>query len=112
MVRGYVHLLDTPTLTGPVNLVGPDPRPQREVAAEIARQLHRPSVVPAPAFALRVVLGELADDVLGGQRVVPTALRASGFSYEHPDRLASAALDPHLIVPSRHPPSTRASSYV
>ncbi|MGB8384153.1 MAG: TIGR01777 family oxidoreductase [Dermatophilaceae bacterium] len=84
VVRGYAHLLDKPTLTGPVNLVGPDPRPQREVAAEIARQLHRPSIVPAPAFALRVVLGELADDVLGGQRVVPKALPASGFSYDHP----------------------------
>ena len=88
-VRGYVHLLDTPTVTGPVNLVGPDPRPQREVAAEIARHLRRPSVVRAPAFALRIVLGEFADDVLGSHRVLPAVLTGTGFSFQHPD-LASA----------------------
>ncbi|MGV1010613.1 MAG: TIGR01777 family oxidoreductase [Dermatophilaceae bacterium] len=91
VVRGYTHLLDTPALTGPVNLVGPDPRPQRDVAAALAAALHRPSLVPAPAFALRIVLGELADDVLGGQRAVPAALGDSGFSFAHPTLTSAVA---------------------
>lgn len=89
VVRGYACLLDEPALTGPVNLVGPDPRPQREVAAAVARHLHRPSLVPAPGFALRIVLGEFADDILGGQRALPSVLAASGFEFVHGD-LASA----------------------
>lgn len=89
-VRGYAHLIDHPEIRGPVNLVGPDPRPQREVAAALARVLHRPAVVPAPAFALRVALGEFATDVLGSLRVLPDRLRDSGFDFEH-STLAGAA---------------------
>lgn len=89
-VRGYAHLIDHPEICGPVNLVGPDPRPQREVATALARVLHRPAVVPAPAFALRVALGEFATDVLGSLRVVPDRLRDSGFDFEH-STLAGAA---------------------
>ena len=89
-VRALAHLLDRPEVVGPVNVVGPDPRPQRVVAREIGRALHRPAVLPAPAIALRVVLGEFADDILGSQRVMPFALTGSGFSFEH-TTLADAA---------------------
>lgn len=82
-VAALVHLIDRPELVGPVNLVGPDPRRQQAVAVAIARQLHRPALVPAPAIALRVVVGEFADDILGSQRVLPAALLASGFVHQH-----------------------------
>lgn len=52
--------------------------------------LHRPSVVPAPTIALRLALGEMAGEVLGSQRVLPTVLQEHGFEFHHPD-LASAA---------------------
>ncbi len=88
-VRALAHLLDHREVTGPVNLVGPEPLPQKQVVAELGRQLGRPSVVPAPAFALRAVLGEFAGSVTDSQRVVPTRLRESGFDWVHAT-LASA----------------------
>lgn len=90
-VRALTHLIDRPDVTGPVNVVGPDPRPQKEVAASIGRALHRPAVVPAPAFALRIALGEFADDILGSQRVMPVALAHSGFAFDHPTLAAAVA---------------------
>jgi NAD dependent epimerase/dehydratase family enzyme len=47
--------------------------------------LHRPAVVVAPAFGLRLVLGQFAEDVLGGQRAVPAVLTANGFEFAHQD---------------------------
>ncbi|GAB3687987.1 TIGR01777 family oxidoreductase [Angustibacter aerolatus] len=82
-VRAIVHLLGG-TLSGPVNLTAPEPRRQREVAAAIAHELHRPSVLPAPSVALRAVLGEFAGDVLSSQRVLPAALLADGFTFAQP----------------------------
>lgn len=90
-VRALTHLIDRPDLVGPVNVVGPDPRPQRVVAGAIGQALHRPAVLPAPAVALRVVLGEFADDILGSQRVMPFALTGSGFTFEHSTLAAAAA---------------------
>jgi uncharacterized protein (TIGR01777 family) len=68
---------------GPVNLVGPDPVRNAEFVSVLGRLVHRPTVLPTPAFALRAVLGEFAGDVLGGQRAVPTVLRAAGFAFRH-----------------------------
>ena len=89
-VRALTHLIEHADLIGPVNVVGPDPRPQRVVASAIGQALHRPAVLPAPSLALRVVLGEFADDILGSQRVLPFALTGSGFTFEH-STLGSAA---------------------
>lgn len=83
VVAAFAHLLDHPELTGPVNLVGPDPRPQVQVAAAIAATFGRPNVLPAPAFALRLVVGEFAGDILGSQRVLPDRLVDSGFDFRH-----------------------------
>lgn len=80
-VRALLHLVDHREITGPVNLVGPDPVPQIEVSREIGRQLGRPSILPAPAFALRIIVGGFASDILGSQRVMPTVLTGSGFAY-------------------------------
>ena len=81
-VRGILHVLDQ-RLEGPVNLTGPEPAPQREIVAEMGRQLHRPTVLPAPAFALRAVLGEMSSDILSSQRALPRRLLDSGFEHEH-----------------------------
>ena len=82
-VRAYLHLIDHPEVTGPVNLVGTVPATQRDIVAEMGRQLGRPTVVPAPAVALRLALGGLADDVLASQRVLPRRLLEMGFEHEH-----------------------------
>lgn len=83
--RAIVHLLDHPEISGPVNAVSPSPARQREIAAEIGRQLSRPAVLPAPRIALRAVIGEFADSIIASQRLVPTRLLESGFIFEHPD---------------------------
>lgn len=82
-VRALLFLLDG-DLTGPVNLTGPAPARQRDVAAALGRSLHRPAFLPAPGFALRLALGEFAGDVLASQRVLPERLLADGFAHEHP----------------------------
>jgi uncharacterized protein (TIGR01777 family) len=89
-VAGLVWLVDHPELTGPVNLVGPQPERQRQVASELGRQLHRPALLPAPAFGIRAVLGGFADEVLTSKRVVPNALQDSGF--RHTDATVGSAI--------------------
>jgi uncharacterized protein (TIGR01777 family) len=81
-VRALAHLVDHPDIDGPVNVVGPAPARQKEIAAELARQLHRPALLPAPGIGVRLYVGEFANDILGSQRVVPTRLAASGFVHE------------------------------
>ncbi|MCB5909643.1 TIGR01777 family oxidoreductase [Streptomyces pinistramenti] len=78
------HLIDTETLTGPVNLTAPEPVTNREVTAVMGRVLHRPTPFPVPAPALRLALGEFAGDVLGSQRVIPRRLLESGFRFTDP----------------------------
>jgi uncharacterized protein len=74
-------LLDHPTATGPFNLTAPHPVSYLEVARQLGRVLHRPSFAPAPAFVLRLVLGEKAVIVLGGQRALPTRLLELGYRF-------------------------------
>lgn len=87
-LRAIDHLLHA-DVSGPVNLVAPDPRPSGEIIKELASALHRPAVLPVPALALRAALGGFAEEVLASRRLAPTALLGSGFRFSHPD-LASA----------------------
>jgi len=73
------------TIVGPINLTAPEPVTNAEFARTLGRVLHRPAIVPAPAFALRVLLGEMADAmILGGQRVLPAKARSVGYSFRYP----------------------------
>ncbi|MEV7585128.1 TIGR01777 family oxidoreductase [Streptomyces erythrochromogenes] len=83
-VAALRHIIDTPALSGPVNLTAPEPLTNRQVTAAMGRVLHRPAVLPVPAVALRVVLGEFSQDVLGGQRARPARLLGSGFVFRDP----------------------------
>ncbi|MFJ2918699.1 TIGR01777 family oxidoreductase [Streptomyces sp. NPDC094461] len=93
-VAALRHILDTESLVGPVNLTGPDPVTNSEVTAAMGRVLHRPTLCTAPALALRIALGEFAQDVLGSQRVLPGRLLDSGFVFAFPgiDAAIRAAL--------------------
>jgi uncharacterized protein (TIGR01777 family) len=84
-------------VAGPVNLTGPDPVRQVEFVRKLASLLHRPAIFPAPAFGLRLVLGQFADEgVLVGQRAVPAVLVKSGYQFVHPtlEGALRAALQP------------------
>lgn len=72
-------------LHGPVNLVGPQPARNAGFMAALGRAVHRPAVLPAPALALRIALGEFAEELLGGQRAVPAVLTDAGFTFTHSD---------------------------
>ena len=77
--------LATGTVSGPLNLTAPSPVTNAEFAKVLGRVLRRPSVMPAPAFALRIALGEMADAlVLGGRRVLPARAQALGFEFKYP----------------------------
>ncbi len=81
-IRAQLHLLDSDR-RGPVNLASPRPARQGEVIRSLAHALHRPAVLPVPRFALRIVLGPFADDVLASQLMVPGALTEDGFGFDH-----------------------------
>ncbi|RKN50898.1 TIGR01777 family oxidoreductase [Micromonospora endolithica] len=88
-LHASTFLLARADIAGPVNLVGPSPVTNAEFTRELARQLHRPAVVPIPGLALRVVLGGFAQEALASTRVLPGVLTGAGFDFRHPD-LSSA----------------------
>jgi uncharacterized protein len=83
-VGAIVHLL-THDLSGPVNLTAPNPVRNAEFTKTLAGVLSRPSFFPIPRFGPKLLLGsELAGLLFEGQRVLPQALEASGYSFRHP----------------------------
>lgn len=73
-----------PNARGVYNATAPEPASNRELARELGRTLHRPSFVPAPAFALRLMFGQMADEaLLAGQRVIPRRATEEGFTFAH-----------------------------
>lgn len=85
--------IDTPSVTGPLNVVAPDPVTNREFATALGRALHRPSFMPAPGFALKILMGEMAEALLlSGQRAVPAKAERLGYRFAYP-QLDSALAD-------------------
>ena len=93
-VRAILHIIAHNELRGPVNLAAPGAVTNAEFTHALASALHRPALFKVPAFALRLVNEEFANDMmLGGVRMVPNKLLNSGFTFEHPDlRTALPAL--------------------
>lgn len=85
-VAAIIHVLETDSLRGAVNLTAPNPVTNAELTKTLGEVLHRPTVLPTPLLPLKLRYGaELIDHLLvGGQRVVPAALEASGFRFQHP----------------------------
>ena len=80
------HVLRNPSLRGPINAVAPHPVTNREFTKILSQALRRPAVIPAPAFALKLVLGQMATEtLLAGARVVPAKLLASGYAFRYPE---------------------------
>lgn len=77
-------------IRGPINVAAPSPVQNSEFTRVLAKVLHRPAIFPAPAFALRIALGEMADSLLlASQRVIPERARAAGYKFRH-ENLESA----------------------
>ena len=76
--------VDNADAAGPLNGTAPNPVTNRDFSTALGRALHRPSFLPMPRFALRLMLGESADVVATGQRVLPKRTLALGYSYQFP----------------------------
>lgn len=85
------YAVENPELQGPVNAVAPNPVTNREFTKTLGKVLGRPTVLPMPAFAARLVMGQMADELLlASARVEPTVLEQHGYQFDNP------ALEPAL----------------
>jgi uncharacterized protein (TIGR01777 family) len=84
-IAAIKFLIDSPNISGPVNLTAPQPATNAEVTKAMAKVFKRPALFPVPAFALKTVLGEFSQEVLGSSRVIPKVLLDNGFKFTDPD---------------------------
>ena len=86
MVGAIRHLLTNESLHGPVNIVSPNPVTNADFTRTLASALSRPAIFPMPAFAARLVFGQMGEELLlGSQRVEPAKLVGSGYVFQKPD---------------------------
>jgi uncharacterized protein len=84
--------IENANITGPLNVVSPQPVTNAQFTGVLAKTLRRPAIFPAPAFALRLILGEMADALLlSSQRVQPAQLQKLNYPFAHPDLAAALA---------------------
>jgi NAD dependent epimerase/dehydratase family enzyme len=83
-VAGLIlHAIESESVSGPLNAVLPAPLRNADFNRAVARAVHRPAFIPAPAFALKLGLGELSHLLLDSQRVLPTATLSTGYAFQH-----------------------------
>jgi uncharacterized protein (TIGR01777 family) len=85
LAEAFVFLTRHPEISGPVNVCSPNPVRNRDLAKALGKALHRPSLLPAPGFMVKLVLGEFGSVILEGQRVIPRRLLENGFVFQYPD---------------------------
>ncbi len=90
LVRLLLFAADTAAVTGPLNGSSPQPISNREFTGTLARALHRPAFFQIPRFAMKLLLGEMADFLFTSLRVIPEAAEKAGFEFHYPE------LDPAL----------------
>jgi len=87
----FLHAVENESVKGPLNAVMPEPFRNADFTKTIGQILHRPTILPAPAFMLKLALGELSQLMLGSNRIVPTATLASGYRFKYPDLKSALA---------------------
>lgn len=86
LVAAVLHIMEHSELSGPLNMVAPNPVTNAEFTKALAKALRRPAVFPVPAVALRLAFGEFAEEgLLSSARVLPRKLLGSGFQFHRPD---------------------------
>lgn len=85
VVAIYLAALDNESVSGPLNASAPEPVTNREFSRALGRALHRPAIAPIPAVALRLLYGDMAEIVTGGQRAIPARLLSLGHAFRHQD---------------------------
>jgi uncharacterized protein len=97
-VNLIVFALNFAAIHGAVNATAPHPVTNEEFTERLAIALHRPAILPVPAFALKLALGEMSEMVLASQRVLPTVAKSAGFRFQYPE--LRDALENLLAVPT------------
>ncbi|MFC5451766.1 TIGR01777 family oxidoreductase [Paenibacillus aestuarii] len=82
MVGLIMYCIVNETISGPVNATAPHPVTNQEFGRKLARTMHRPNLMPVPAFVLRLIFGELSTLLLEGQKVLPRALLEYGYTFK------------------------------
>ncbi|MDZ8118579.1 TIGR01777 family oxidoreductase [Pontiella agarivorans] len=86
MVGAILHIIEHEEISGAVNMVAPTPHTNKEFTKALGKVLKRPTIMPMPAFAARLLFGEMADALLlSSTRVIPTVLLHSEYTFKHPD---------------------------
>jgi len=85
LLSAFLFVFDNQDIHGPVNVCSPNPVRNRELSTALGKALSRPSFFKAPAFLIRLVLGEFGSVVLEGQRVIPAKLLWQGFTFQYPE---------------------------
>jgi uncharacterized protein (TIGR01777 family) len=85
MVRGIHYLINDEACSGVFNFTAPNPVDNKTFVTTLGKVLNRPTILPAPAFALKLAMGESADLLLTGQFVLPACLQQAGFKFTYPD---------------------------
>ncbi|UCF94779.1 MAG: TIGR01777 family oxidoreductase [Desulfobacterales bacterium] len=85
VIAAIVFAFDHPGIRGPVNFGAPQPVTNRDLAESLGQVLKRPSFMPAPAFMIRLALGEFGSVLLASQRIVPDKLLSHGFQFSYPN---------------------------
>jgi TIGR01777 family protein len=80
-----LHILENRTITGPANATSPNPVTNAVFTEQLAKAIHRPAVVPIPAFALKIRFGEAAEPLLASARVFPRVAIESGYRFQYPE---------------------------
>jgi uncharacterized protein (TIGR01777 family) len=91
LCRAAHFVMTDKDISGPVNFTAPGPVRNKDLARAIGKVLRRPSIMPAPAFMIRLLMGEFGSVILRGQRVVPRVLQSRGFKFKFEDIEASLA---------------------
>ena len=91
LIAAIEFLISREDLTGPFNFVAPGQIRNADFAKALGKNLGRPAVMPAPAFMLRLLLGEMGNTLLSSQRVVPDRLTQAGFDFQFPDAAQALA---------------------
>ena len=85
LMAAILFILEHQDVSGPLNFCAPNPVRYRELAKTLGEALGRPSFMPAPAFMIRLAMGEFGDVFLASQRTIPDRLLQHGFSFQYPD---------------------------
>ncbi len=84
--KSFIHLATKSSIAGPVNVVAPNPETNAQFTKTLAKVIHRPAFFPMPAFAVKLLFGEMGEELLlSSNRVSSSKLVEAGFQFAHPE---------------------------